>query len=143
MNNPAENPQKEPLLRIAKRAELPAGKIVILRLLAVVLSLVAGGIFIACMGQNPLTIYGTILSGACRSAMAFQGTVKLMIPLLITSLGVTLAFKMKFWNIGAEGQIIFGATCATFFALFCSGMNHVLLGRIYRRRIVGADSSSI
>ncbi len=127
MNNPAENPQKEPLLRIAKRAELPAGKIVILRLLAVVLSLVAGGIFIACMGQNPLTIYGTILSGACRSAMAFQGTVKLMIPLLITSLGVTLAFKMKFWNIGAEGQIIFGATCATFFALFCSGMNHVLL----------------
>ena len=59
--------------------------------------------------------------------MAFQGTIKLMIPLLISYLGVTLAFKMKFWNIGAEGQIIFGATCATFFALFCSGMNHVLL----------------
>ena len=59
--------------------------------------------------------------------MAFQGTVKIMIPLLISSLGITLAFKMKFWNIGAEGQIIFGATCATFFALFCSGWNHVVL----------------
>ena len=141
MNNPAENPQKEPLLRIAKRAELPAGKIVILRLLAVVLSLVAGGIFIACMGQNPLTIYGTILSGACRSAMAFQGTVKLMIPLLITSLGVTLAFKMKFWNIGAEGQIIFGAIL--FRNESCPADYRDVFGRIYRRRIVGADSSSI
>lgn len=123
----AEYKQKEPLLRIEKRAELPSKRILLLRLLAVVLSLIAGGIFIACVGQNPFVIYATILSGACRSVMAFQGTIKIMIPLLISSLGVTLAFKMKFWNIGAEGQIIFGATCATFFALFCSGMNHVLL----------------
>lgn len=127
MSKTTDNRQSEPLARIVKRAELPTGKIVLLRLLAVILSLIAGGIFIACVGQNPFVIYGTIISGAFRSVMAFQGTVKVMIPLLITSLGVTLAFKMKFWNIGAEGQIIFGATCATFFALFCSGINHVLL----------------
>lgn len=119
--------QSEPFARIVKRAELPAKKIILLRLFAVVLSLVAGGIFIACVGQNPFVIYRTIIAGAFRSVMAFQGTVKLMIPLLISSLGVTLAFKMKFWNIGAEGQMIFGATCATFFALFCSGWNHVVL----------------
>ena len=41
-----------------------------------------------------------------------------VIPLLITSLGVTLAFKMRFWNIGAEGQICVGAIAATYFALF-------------------------
>ena len=127
MSNTAENLRKEPLLRVVKRAERPTGEIILLRLLAVLLSLIAGGIFIACVGQNPFVIYMTIISGACRSVMAFQGTIKLMIPLLITSLGVTLAFKMKFWNIGAEGQIIFGATCATFFALFFSGLNHVLL----------------
>lgn len=119
--------QSEPFARTVKRAELPARKIVTLRLAAVFLSLVAGGIFIAGVGQNPFVIYKTIISGAFRSVMAFQGTIKLMIPLLISSLGVTLAFKMKFWNIGAEGQIIFGATCATFFALFCSGWNHVVL----------------
>lgn len=119
--------QAEPLARAVKRAELPAKQIILLRLFAVFLSLVAGGIFIACVGQNPFVIYGTIISGAFRSMMAFQGTIKIMIPLLISSLGVTLAFKMKFWNIGAEGQIIFGATCATFFALFCSGWNHVIL----------------
>ncbi len=62
-----------------------------------------------------------------RAELSTGRIVKVMIPLLVTSLGVTLAFKMKFWNIGGEGQIIFGATCATFFALFCSGLNHVLL----------------
>lgn len=119
--------QREPMVRVVKRAERPAKEIFLLRLWAVVLSLIAGGIFIACVGQNPFLVYKTILAGACRSVMAFQGTIKIMIPLLITSLGVTLAFKMKFWNIGAEGQLIFGATCATFFALFCSGWNHVIL----------------
>lgn len=119
--------QKEPLARIVKRAELPGKKIIMLRLFAVLLSLIAGGVFIAVVGQNPFVIYKTIIEGAFRSVMAFQGTVKLMIPLLITSLGVTLAFKMKFWNIGAEGQMIMGATCATFFALFCSHWNHFIL----------------
>lgn len=127
MSKDAEIKQREPFARIVKRAELPAGKSLLLRLCAVLLSLIAGGIFIACVGQNPFVIYGTIISGAVRSGMAFQGTIKIMIPLLVSSLGVTLAFKMKFWNIGAEGQIIFGATCATFFALFASRLNHVLL----------------
>ena len=80
----AEYKQKEPLLRIEKKAELPSKKILLLRLLAVVLSLIAGGIFIACVGQNPFVIYATILSGACRSVMAFQGTIKIMIPLLLS-----------------------------------------------------------
>ena len=94
---------KEPLLRTVKRAEMGNRQILILRLLAILLSLVAGGIFILCIGYNPFVIYGTIVTGAFRSAMAVQATVKIMIPLLICSLGVTLAFKMRFWNIGAEG----------------------------------------
>ncbi len=119
--------KKEPLFRVTKRGELPEKQIILIRIVAVLLSLVAGGLFIACIGHNPFTIYETILSGAFRSSMAFQGTVKLMIPLLISSLGITLAFKMKFWNIGAEGQILFGATCASYFALFCADWNHWLL----------------
>ncbi|MFI3172330.1 MAG: ABC transporter permease [Eubacteriales bacterium] len=122
-----ETKTKEPFLRVVKRSELTNREIIILRTKAVLLSLVAGALFIAMIGQNPIAVYGTILSGAFRSAMAIQGTVKLMIPILISALGVTLAFKMKFWNIGAEGQIIFGAICATYFALFHSDWNHVLL----------------
>lgn len=118
---------KEPVIRVAKRAEMDDKHILWLRLAAILFSIVAGGLFILSIGYNPFTIYGTILSGAFRSAMAIQATIKIMIPLLITSLGVTLAFKMKFWNIGAEGQIIFGATCASYFALFHANWNHTVL----------------
>lgn len=119
--------KKEPLFRAVKRAELTNKAIIILRCKAIVLSLIAGGVFIALIGQNPFAVYATILSGAFRSEIAIQGTIKLMIPILISALGITLAFKMKFWNIGAEGQIIFGAICASYFALFHADWNHALL----------------
>lgn len=99
---------KEPWIRVVKKAELVKRETLILRLEAIVLALVAGGFFILLIGQNPFVIYQTIVTGALRSEMAIQATVKIMIPLLIASLGVTLAFKMKFWNIGAEGQILMG-----------------------------------
>ena len=103
---------KEPWIRVVKKAELGKRETLILRLEAIVLALVAGGFFILLIGQNPFVIYQTIVTGALRSEMAIQATVKIMIPLLIASLGVTLAFKMKFWNIGAEGQILIGGACS-------------------------------
>ncbi len=119
--------KKEPLVRISKRTELSNNKIFMLRIFSVLLAIIAGGFFILLIGHNPFAVYGTIVSGAFRSAMAFQGTVKIMIPLLISALGVTLAFKMQFWNIGGEGQIIMGAVFASYFALFHSNLPHWLL----------------
>ncbi len=118
---------REPLFRVVKKAELSNKKIVSLRICACLLALLAGGVFNGAIGYNPFAVYGTIVSGAFRSAMAIQSTVKLMIPLLISSLGITLAFKMKFWNIGAEGQIIVGAIFASYFALFHANWNPILL----------------
>lgn len=121
------NQTHEPLVRIVKKKELPAQKAVLLRIAAFFLAILAGGIFIAVIGYNPFSVYQEIVAGCFRTPIAMQSTVKIAIPLLITSLGVTLAFKMKFWNIGAEGQLIFGAICASYFALFCSGWPHWLL----------------
>lgn len=118
---------KEPLIRIGKRKELAKKNAVILRLAAFALALIGGGLFILAIGFNPFKIYGTIIIGSFKSSMSFQATIKYMIPLLITSLGVTLAFKMKFWNIGAEGQIIMGAIFASYFALFHSYLPHGVL----------------
>lgn len=117
----------ESTIRVVKKAELSGREKIILRLEAIILALAAGGIFILLLGYNPIAIYGTIIQGAFRSKMAVQGTVKVMIPLLIASLGVTLAFKMRFWNIGAEGQIIMGGIFASYFALFHAGWNHWFL----------------
>jgi simple sugar transport system permease protein len=118
---------KEPLIRTVKIAERSKRETMKLRVIAFVLALLAGGLFILLIGFNPVELYGTIISGAFRSKMAIQATVKFMIPLLISSLGVTLAFKMRFWNIGAEGQIIMGAICSSYFALFHSDWPHALL----------------
>lgn len=119
--------KREPLVRIVKNKELAKEKVFFIRILAVILSLACGGIFIASLGYNAFEIYGAILKGAFKNKMMFQETVKVIIPLLITSLAVTLAFKMKFWNIGAEGQMIMGAICASAFALYFPNLNHWLL----------------
>ncbi len=114
-------------IRISKRAEVGTKKAVLFRAVSVAAAIIAGGLFILCIGYNPFSVYETIIKGAFSTSMAFQATVKVMIPLLISSLGVTLAFKMKFWNIGAEGQIIAGAICASYFALFHADLPHFLL----------------
>ena len=107
-------------IRLVKRADISQSRAWTIRLGAIVLALITGGVFVAVMGFDPFKVYGTMVSGSVGSAMSLRLTAKLVIPLLITSLGVTLAFKMRFWNIGAEGQICVGAIAATYFALFHS-----------------------
>lgn len=103
-------------IHIAQRAPMPAWKNTLLRLLAVVLALLIGALFIACLGLNPLKVYETMITGAIEKKTARVNVIKNAIPLAIVALGVTLAFRMKFWNIGAEGQICVGAIAASFFA---------------------------
>jgi simple sugar transport system permease protein len=119
--------KQEPLIRVVKKAEITLAKNFVLTIIAVIAAIVAGGVFILALGQNPFIVYKTIVQGAWRSSIAVKGTIKLAIPLLIASLGITPAFQMKFWNIGAEGQIIMGGIFATFFALNFSDLPHPLL----------------
>ncbi|AOY74964.1 ABC transporter permease [Clostridium formicaceticum] len=128
MSNTADKlPRREPLIRIAKREELQGKQVALLYILAFIAAIITGGLFLFLLGLNPIKAYITIIDGAFRSKIAIQGTVRIAIPLLISSLGITLAFKMKFWNIGAEGQIIMGGIFATYFALFHSDWPHGIL----------------
>ena len=99
----------------------------LLRLAAVVLALVVGGLFFLALGFNPIEVYVSLVEGAVGTTTALRMTARLCIPLLITSLAVTLAFKMRFWNIGAEGQIGVGAIAASYVALYHDDMPRVLL----------------
>lgn len=119
--------QQEPLIRIVKKAEISTGKMAILSIVALLSALIAGGLFVLALGHNPFSVYASIVHGAFRSNIALKGTIKIGIPLLITALGITLAFQMKFWNIGAEGQIIMGGIFATYFALFFDHLPNGLL----------------
>lgn len=117
----------EPLARIVKKDAMSNQRMAAYSVFALILAIAAGGVFIFSLGYNPFKIYATIVSGAFRSSISTQGTIKIAIPLLIASLGITHAFKMQFWNIGAEGQIIMGGIFATYFALFHSDWPHWLL----------------
>jgi simple sugar transport system permease protein len=121
------NAKKEPLFRVIKKADISFGKTLILSLFALLAAIVAGGIFILAIGQDPIKVYITIVQGAWRSKIAIKGTIKIAIPLLIAAIGITPAFHMKFWNIGAEGQIIMGGIFATYFALHFNTLPHGLL----------------
>lgn len=104
-------------MRITKREAMGARKVALVRLGAIAGALVFGGIFLLLMGENPVDIYISMVKGGLGTFFRFRETVNKAIPLLITSLGVMIAFKMRFWNIGAEGQIFMGAFAATYFAL--------------------------
>lgn len=109
--------EKEPLIKISKRQNLALKFKILLIVGAILLSLVLGGILLLCLGYNPVDFYIQMLMGNFKNAAYLTLLVQALIPLLITSLGVSLAFKMRFWNIGAEGQFIVGAICAMTFAL--------------------------
>ncbi len=109
-------------MQIVKRSDTSKKQIFIIRCIAIFSAILASSLFIVCLGYNPFTIYGNILKGALGSRIRFKATLLEMIPLIVTSLGILIAFKMKFWNIGGEGQILMGAFAASFVALKIDGL---------------------
>ena len=113
---------KKSLFHISKRDTLPWYTNVAIRGGAIILALVVCALVTTILtGENPLSIYGTILKGAFGTARKSWTTWENVAILLGISLAVTPAFKMRFWNIGAEGQITAGAIAASYFALYWVG----------------------
>ncbi len=105
------------MFHIVKR-EMPSGrKRFLIHFSAIAAALLTASIFILLMGHNPFSVYVSMVKGAFGTAHRFNETIIKSIPLIITSIGISAAFRMKFWNIGAEGQIIMGAFGASFVAL--------------------------
>lgn len=111
------------MFRIIKRTDLTQSRAAVFRITAVLLALLTSGVFIRLMGHSPLAVYKSMLDGAFGSAYRCKETIISAIPLVITSLGIAVAFRMKFWNIGAEGQIFMGAFAASFVALKMPAMS--------------------
>ena len=100
---------KSPLFHIVKRGTMPWYKAWSIRALAIILALIVSALVTTLTtGLDPLKIYGTIFSGAFGTARKTWITCQNVAILLCISLAVTPAFKMRFWNIGAEGQVLVG-----------------------------------
>lgn len=110
--------QNTPLLRLAKRDLMAKEKVWAIRASSFVVAIFIGALIFIAMGNNPVEAYGTIISGSLGKKTAVRQTIKIAVPLLGTALAIAPCFKMRFWNIGAEGQITAGAMAASYFALF-------------------------
>lgn len=114
------NKTRTPLFHIVKRGAMPWYKAWGIRALSIVLALVVSALITTLLtGLNPISIYSTILTGAFGSTRKAWITFQNVAILLCISLAVTPAFKMRFWNIGAEGQVLIGglATAAVMITL--------------------------
>lgn len=122
--------KKQSLFHIAKRDTLPWYKSFAIRGCAILLALVGCAVVTMLLtGENPVNIFATIFKGAFGSARKSWVTFQNLAVLLGISLAVTPAFKMRFWNIGAEGQVLIGclATAACMICLADKLPNAVLI----------------
>ena len=84
---------------------------------SVVLAFVVSGVVLWLIGISPLRVYGFFVSATFGSWAAFSDTMVKATPLILVGLACTVAFKMKLWNIGAEGQFYMGAFFASLVVL--------------------------
>ncbi len=104
---------KEPFLKMSKREHISWQKRLGIRFIALVLALiVCAGVIVALVKMNPLDVYKAIWDGALGSERRVWMTLRDTMVLLCISIGLAPAFKMRFWNIGAEGQILIGGACS-------------------------------
>ncbi len=117
---------KEPFIRIAKRAGFSKKQGLLVRLVGLLLALVVSALFIYFVtGLNPIKVYGAMFDGAFggpRLTTILRRSWKTICDtmiLLCISVALAPAFKMRFWNIGAEGQMLMGgvatAGCMIYF----------------------------
>ena len=106
--------KKGSLFHISKRDALSLPKALLIRGGILLLALVFCGLITTLLtGQDPIAVYGTILKGAFGTSRKIWVTGQNVAVLLGISLAVTPAFKMRFWNIGAEGQTLIGCLATT------------------------------
>lgn len=103
------NQPKEPLIRMSKRDNMPFAKAVLIRAVAIFLSLIVCGFVIYLMTKmNPIAVYGSLISGAVGTTRRIWIMIRDAMVLLCIGLALAPAFKMRFWNTGAEGQVLMG-----------------------------------
>lgn len=105
----AEKKAREPRAHIVKRDDVSQVKAWAIRIIAVLIALiVCAGVTMFLTHENPINVYGTMIKGNFGSPRRIWNMLQSLAMLLCISLAVTPAFKMRFWNIGAEGQVLVG-----------------------------------
>lgn len=115
-------------IRLSKRDSLPFYKSVLIRVIAIVAALLVCAIVIVSVTNlNPFEVYGGIINGALGTKRRVWVTIRDTLVLLLVAVGLIPAFKMKFWNIGAEGQMLMGGLASAALMIYCPNIPNGLL----------------
>ena len=115
------NPSKvhEPLFHIIKRTAMPKWQSWIVRIVSVLAALIVCGVVTVLLtGEDPIQVYVKMVEGAIGTERRIWTLAQNTAMLLCVALAVTPAFKMKFWNIGAEGQVLAGGLASAACMIF-------------------------
>ena len=111
---------------LVRRADARIWRTLLFCLIGIIISLVIGAVILWVLGIKPWEYYGKMftigLIGNKYAYKSVEGLLKIFVPLLITSLALSLSFKMRFWNIGGEGEFLIGAIAASIIAFHSTGM---------------------
>ena len=104
---------KEPIFHVVKRDAMPWYRSMGIRVAAILLALILCAVITTITtGINPIQVYESIFTGAFGTVRKTWVTLQNTAILLLIALALTPAFKMKFWNIGGEGQVLMGGLAA-------------------------------
>ena len=116
------------MIRISKRVGMPKWQSWMIRLIAVVLALIVNAVVIYSLTKmNPLKVYEAMFEGAFGSTRRVWNTLADIMMLLCIGVALAPAFKMRFWNIGAEGQVLIGGVVSAACMIYFSSVPNVLL----------------
>lgn len=108
------NPGKWSLEPVSHPSSLRVGLIMLLSILS---GLTLGCLLFLIMGVSPIAAVTKMAAGSFGSWYGFKETIAKAVPLTLIGAGLAICFKARIWNIGAEGQLLFGAVAATGFGL--------------------------
>ena len=116
------------MIRIHKRPFMPLWQRILVRAAAIIAALVINGLIIYSLTKmNPLKVYETMFTGVFGSERRIWNSIRELMLLLCIGVGLAPAFKMKFWNIGAEGQILLGGLASAACMLYMNSLPNALL----------------
>ncbi|HEY3246895.1 MAG TPA: ABC transporter permease [bacterium] len=105
-------------LSVERRPDPPLGWVLLVSVLAIAGALVLAGLIFWGYGVNPFQAYATIARDTLGDPQTLPEILRPGIPLLLIGVGLVLAFRAQFYNIGGEGQLLAGTAGATWVALF-------------------------
>ena len=122
MSTQSVHVEREPLIRMVKRDGISTKKAWLIRGIALGGALIVCALLIFMLTKlNPLKVYTSMFEGALGTKRRTWVTLRDTMMLLCISIGLAPAFKMRFWNIGAEGQVLIGGVATAACMIYLGG----------------------